>query len=74
MKRAHQILPVLVAIIFMISTNGILIYKTHCACTGNEQVSLYVMPESCVISISRRGGNSSKEFNPKCCRNSAVVL
>lgn len=34
-------------VIFIVSTTGILIYKTFCACTGNGQVSVYVMPETC---------------------------
>ena len=33
--------------VFIISSTGILIYKTHCLCIGSEQVSVYVMPETC---------------------------
>lgn len=33
--------------ILIVSSTGILIYKTHCACIGSEQVSLYVMPDTC---------------------------
>ena len=47
MKKAFQILSVLTGVIFFISTNGIVIYKSSCVCTGNEQVSLYVAPETC---------------------------
>jgi hypothetical protein len=43
----YQILAVVMGVIFIISTNGILIFKTNCVCTGNEQVSLYVAPETC---------------------------
>jgi hypothetical protein len=40
-------MSVLLGVIFIVSSTGVLIYKTHCACTGNEQVSVYVMPETC---------------------------
>jgi hypothetical protein len=46
-KRVNQILSVLLGVNFIVSSTGVLIYKTHCACTGNEQVSVYVMPETC---------------------------
>jgi hypothetical protein len=46
-KKVNQILSVLLGMVFLISSTGVLIYKTHCACTGNEQISVYVMPETC---------------------------
>jgi len=33
--------------IFIVSSTGVLIYKTHCSCTGNEQVGFYIKPETC---------------------------
>lgn len=48
MKKANQILSVFLGIILIVSSTGILIYKTHCVCTGNNEVSLYVKPDSCV--------------------------
>ncbi|MBK6283792.1 MAG: hypothetical protein IPF54_15095 [Draconibacterium sp.] len=33
--------------IFIVSSTGIFIYKTHCTCTGDEQVGIYVKPETC---------------------------
>ncbi len=35
------------SIIFLVSATGILIFHSHCACTGNEHVSVYVSPETC---------------------------
>jgi hypothetical protein len=46
-KKLNQILSVFLAMIFIVSSTGILIYKTHCLCTGTEQVGIYVMPETC---------------------------
>jgi hypothetical protein len=40
-------MSVVLAMIFIISTSGILIYKTHCLCTGSEQVGIYVKPDTC---------------------------
>jgi hypothetical protein len=33
--------------IFLVSSSGFLIYKSHCACSGNEQVSMFVNREIC---------------------------
>lgn len=46
-KKAYQILSVMLGMILIVSSTGILIYKTHCACTGKKEVSIYVMPETC---------------------------
>jgi hypothetical protein len=34
-------------IIFLISATGVLVYYSHCSCSGIEQVSVYVSPETC---------------------------
>lgn len=47
MKKANQILSVLLGLIFIISSTGILVYETHCSCTGTQQVGIYVKPETC---------------------------
>lgn len=31
----------------MMSSAGILLLQSHCSCTGNDNVSLYVTPETC---------------------------
>lgn len=33
--------------IFLLSSTGIIIFESHCLCTDNETVSIYVTPESC---------------------------
>lgn len=34
-------------IIFLVSATGVLIFNSHCVCSGNEQVSVYISPETC---------------------------
>lgn len=71
MKRVSQIWSVLLGMFFLVSSTGILIYKTHCACTGNEQVSVYLMPETCekdfhVHHTHDQSGNE-RETTESCC-------
>ncbi|WP_343335062.1 hypothetical protein [Draconibacterium aestuarii] len=33
--------------IFLISSSGFMMYKTSCSCTGIEQTSVFVRPETC---------------------------
>ncbi len=47
MKLFRNILIFVLSIVFLVSATGILIFHTHCACTGNDQVSVYVSPETC---------------------------
>jgi hypothetical protein len=37
----------LVLIPFLFSVSGILVIQSHCSCTGKNQVSLYLPPETC---------------------------
>jgi hypothetical protein len=46
-KTLNKILSVFLVAIFIVSSTGILIYKTHCLCTGTEQVGIYLKPETC---------------------------
>lgn len=47
MKLKNNILIVFVGIIYFVSSSGIVIYKSNCSCTGNEQISVYVQPGTC---------------------------
>ncbi len=71
MKKGYQILSVLLGMIFIVSSTGILIYKTHCVCTGNEQVSVYVMPETCEkefhIHHAHDQSGNERETTESCC-------
>jgi hypothetical protein len=31
----------------LVSATGVLIFNSHCSCSGNNQVSVYVSPETC---------------------------
>jgi len=42
-----QISAIVIGMIFLISSSGFLIYKSHCSCTGNEQVSIIVQNDVC---------------------------
>ena len=33
--------------VFLLSSSGYLMYKSLCACTGEEQTSVFVRPETC---------------------------
>lgn len=47
MKLLNKISVILLSILFLLSATGIVVYQSHCACTGDEQVSFYVSPETC---------------------------
>lgn len=47
MNAIRNISVIILSAIFLASTSGILIFHAHCICSGNEQVSVYVSPESC---------------------------
>jgi len=34
-------------IIFLMSVSGIVVLQSHCSCTGDDHVSVYVQPETC---------------------------
>jgi len=37
----------LFSIIFLLSSTGVIIFKTHCLCSDTHNVSLYIAPETC---------------------------
>ena len=37
--------------IYLVSTTGVMVYKSHCLCMGTGQVSVYVEPETCETQI-----------------------
>lgn len=47
MKALKNISVVILSAVFLASASGILIFHTHCICSGNKQVSVYVSPETC---------------------------
>lgn len=47
MRMIKNTATLLLCVIFVATSSGIVIYQSHCSCTGNDQVSLYVTPETC---------------------------
>lgn len=47
MKFIKQIAASVLVVVFLFSYAGILIYQIDCSCTGKQEVSLYVSPETC---------------------------
>lgn len=43
----NNISVLLLGIIFLMSATGVVVYQSNCSCTGDEQVSFYVSPETC---------------------------
>lgn len=71
MKLMNRILLVITGIIYFISSTGIVIYKINCSCFGNEQVSVYVTPESCDTEIHQHQHHQHDSENNtiSCCEH-----
>ena len=46
--------------IFLLSSTGIVIFETNCSCTGNEEVSLFVTPETCETNFHEHHSHDSE--------------
>jgi len=46
-KTARFIITLFILIPFLFSVSGILVIHSHCSCTGKNQVTLYLPPETC---------------------------
>jgi hypothetical protein len=46
-KWVNKISVLFLGIIFLLTATGIVVYQSHCSCTGDEHVSFYVSPETC---------------------------
>lgn len=61
----------ILAMIFIVSSTGILIYKTYCSCTGTEQVGIYVKPETCDedfhVHHTHDAAGNEKQSAENCC-------
>ncbi len=47
MKVWRKIVAVLILLPFVVSVSGVVVFHTHCHCTGRNVTSLFVLPESC---------------------------
>ncbi|WP_072998097.1 hypothetical protein [Mariniphaga anaerophila] len=53
MKLIRNISVFFFCAIFLVSATGIVVFHSHCSCTGNDQVSIYVSPETCEENFHR---------------------
>ena len=49
MRLLQHISVIVIGLIYLISSSGIIIYESHCSCTGEEQVSVFVSPKTCEV-------------------------
>lgn len=47
MKFVKQIAVCLLAVVFLLTSSGILIYQTDCICSGKQEVTFYISPDTC---------------------------
>jgi hypothetical protein len=47
MKLLQKITLLLIGAIFLLSSSGYVLYKSSCLCTGEEQTSVFIKPETC---------------------------
>jgi hypothetical protein len=47
MKIARNITILIITVFFLLPSTGVLVYHSHCSCTGSEQFSVYMAPETC---------------------------
>ncbi|HCE57383.1 MAG TPA: hypothetical protein DER09_06140 [Prolixibacteraceae bacterium] len=67
MTFGKQILLVITGIIYFISSTGIVVYKTNCSCFENEQVSVYITPETCDTQIHKHHTHTEENSTVACC-------
>ncbi|WP_346860399.1 hypothetical protein [uncultured Draconibacterium sp.] len=66
MKVLKHITVVLVGMIFLISSSGFMIYKSSCSCTGEEQTSVFVRPETCETTYHQHHQHDQQEKEISC--------
>ena len=52
--------------IFMLSSSGYVMYKTSCSCTGKEQTSVFVKPDTCEDNFHEHHKHDSHENEIVC--------
>ena len=65
-KLVKHIAVILVGMIFLISSSGFIIYKSHCSCTGNNQIAVFVTPETCQAEAHQHHEHESDENEFSC--------
>ena len=52
--------------IYLVSTTGVMVYKSHCLCMGTGQVSVYVEPETCKTEIHHHHTHDAENNEMTC--------
>ncbi len=56
----------MIAIIYLASTTGVMVYKSHCSCIGKTEVSIYVTPETCETKIHHHHTHDTENNEVAC--------
>jgi len=67
MTLGKQILLAITGVIYFISSTGIIVYKSNCVCSGNEQVSVFVTPETCDTEMHQHHKHNNENISVSCC-------
>ncbi|WP_372933367.1 hypothetical protein [Mariniphaga sediminis] len=63
-KLFRNISVYILTVAFLLSASGILVFHSHCFCTGGEQISVYVSPETCEETIHIHHKHEGGEEEP----------
>ncbi len=67
MKLVKHIAVILVGMIFLVSSSGFIIYKSHCSCTDKNHVSVFVTPETCQAEAHQHHKHATNDENEFSC-------
>ena len=56
----------LIGMIFLVSSSGYVLFKSSCSCTGNEQTTVFVKPETCEDNFHSHHKHDKKESEISC--------
>ena len=62
MKLFQKIALLVLAAIFVLSSSGIVFYQSSCLCTGEEQTSMFIRPDTCNTNIHQYVKNKKEQL------------
>lgn len=65
MKLFGKISSILFVALFLVTSTGVVIFKSHCSCFDTEQLSIYVSPDSC--DEIHADGKDQESCSDSCC-------
>ncbi|MFV0591848.1 MAG: hypothetical protein ACK5M7_10730 [Draconibacterium sp.] len=66
MKIFRKILVVLLAVIFLISSSGYVLYSSTCSCSGEKYTSVFVRPDTCETSFHKHHKHGTEGIEQAC--------